>query len=94
MDELYPVPETLATHAHADTARYEEMYAESIRAPEIFWGDIAKEFVWMQPWETVKETSFTGDVSINWFKGGKLNITESCIDRHAAATPEKIAIIW
>jgi acetyl-CoA synthetase len=94
MDELYPVPETLATHAHADTARYEEMYAESIRAPEIFWGDIAQEFVWMQPWDSVKEASFTGDVSINWFKGGKLNITESCIDRHAQATPEKIAILW
>ena len=94
MDELYPVPESLATGTHADTARYEEMYAESIRAPEIFWGDIAKEFEWMQPWQRVKNASFSGDVSIKWFEGGKLNITESCIDRHAKAMPERTAIIW
>ncbi len=94
MDELYPVPETLATHAHVDEARYEEMYKESVLVPEIFWGDIAKEFVWMQPWTTVKNASFTDKISIKWFEGGKLNITESCIDRHAQAMPEKTAIIW
>ena len=94
MDELYPVPENLATHSYADEARYEEMYKESVLVPEIFWGDIAKEFVWMQPWERVKNASFTGDVRIKWFEGGKLNITQNCIDRHANAMPERTAILW
>ena len=29
-----------------------------------------------------------------WFLGGKLNITENCLDRHVATHPEKEAIIW
>jgi acetyl-CoA synthetase len=29
-----------------------------------------------------------------WFKGGKLNITENCIDRHLATMADKPAIIW
>lgn len=94
MTQLFPVPETLARTAHADAARYEEMYAESITDPEGFWGGIAREFEWMGGWSRVKHADFTGNVSITWFEGAKLNITANCIDRHAKATPEKVAIIW
>ena len=31
---------------------------------------------------------------IEWFKGGKLNITENCIDRHLATMADKPAFIW
>jgi acetyl-CoA synthetase len=31
---------------------------------------------------------------IEWFKGGKLNITENCIDRHLATMADQPAIIW
>ena len=31
---------------------------------------------------------------IEWFKGGKLNITENCIDRHLETMGDKPAIIW
>ena len=92
--EIFPVPETMAIGSHADTAKYEELYTYSIVDPEKFWGEIANEFEWMQPWKQVKNTSFSGDVAIKWFEGGVLNITKSCIDRHAAATPEKTAILW
>jgi acetyl-CoA synthetase len=31
---------------------------------------------------------------IEWFKGGKLNIAENCIDRHLATLADQPAIIW
>ena len=29
-----------------------------------------------------------------WFADGRLNVVESCVDRHAAASPERAALIW
>jgi len=75
-------------------ALYQRMYAQSVADPETFWGTIAAAFEWLTPWVRVKNTSFTDDVSIQWFEGATLNITVNCIDRHAAATPEKTAILW
>ncbi|MFZ4541591.1 MAG: acetate--CoA ligase, partial [Rickettsiales bacterium] len=94
MTDKFAPPEAIANTAHADAARYKEMYAQSITDPDTFWGDIAKEFVWQKPWQKVKNTSFTGDISIQWFEGGTLNITESCLDRYAKSQPKKTAILW
>jgi len=94
MKDIYPVPEKLAKSAHIDQARYQEMYGASITDAEAFWGEMAQDFVWQKKWTKVKNGSFTGDVRIKWYEGAKLNITENCIDRHAAATPDKTAIIW
>jgi acetyl-CoA synthetase len=93
-DSLIPLNPAIAKHAHIDAARYRELYDYSITDPEGFWGEIASDFVWRSPWKKVKNTSFVGDVSIRWFDGGTLNITESCIDRWAEGTPDKTAIIF
>lgn len=79
---------------HLTKEKYAQMYARSVSDPEGFWGDIAKEFAWEKPYKKVKNTSFTGDVSIRWFEGGKLNITTNCIDRHLKERGTKTAIIW
>jgi acetyl-CoA synthetase len=34
------------------------------------------------------------DPKVEWFKGGQLNITENCIDRHLATRGNQPAIIW
>ena len=94
MTQTFPIPQALATTAHVDAAGYALRYAQSITDPEAFWGEIAAEFAWVKPWSRVKNTSFAGDVRIRWFEGGKLNITTNCIDRWAAKTPNKIAILW
>ena len=39
------------------------------------------------------EWNFT-EPKIEWFKGGKLNITENCIDRHLETMGDKPALIW
>jgi len=72
---------------------YHEAYKNSIDHPEKFWGDIAENFTWRKKWDKVLEWNFT-EPKIEWFKGGKLNITENCIDRHLAKNGDKPAIIW
>jgi len=43
----------------------------------------------------VKNTRYDfGDVDIKWYEDGTLNVSANCIDRHAAATPDKTAIIF
>jgi acetyl-CoA synthetase len=72
---------------------YEEAYKKSVEDPEGFWGEIAQEFHWKKPWKRVLKWDFEGP-DIRWFEGGKLNITENALDRHAATKPNQPAIIW
>lgn len=93
-ETIIPVPEQWAGQAHADAERYERMYADSIHNPETFWDEQAKEFAWRSGWKRVKNTSFTSPVSIRWFEGARLNITENCLDRHLPERANQTAIIW
>ena len=92
---IYPVPEMMSGSANIDDATYKRLYQESLDNPETFWAEQAQRLDWIEPWQIVKETSFQrNSVSIKWFSGGKLNISANCIDRHAAKTPGRTAIIW
>ena len=72
---------------------YHEAYKKSITEPEKFWSEIAEHFTWRKKWDTVLNWNFK-DPKIEWFKGGKLNITENCIDRHLEKKGDTPAIIW
>ncbi|MDR2122071.1 MAG: acetate--CoA ligase [Flavobacteriaceae bacterium] len=72
---------------------YERIYDISLDQPEQFWGEIAQTFIWKKPWKSVLEYNFE-KADFKWFKEGKLNITENCLDRHVNKNPDKIAIIW
>ena len=73
--------------------QYHSDYKKSIEDPEGFWGAVAENFLWKKKWDKVLDWNFT-EPKIEWFKGGKLNITENCIDRHLATMGDKPAIIW
>jgi acetyl-CoA synthetase len=73
--------------------QYQSEYKKSVEDPEKFWGDIAANFYWRKKWESVLNWNFT-EPKIEWFKGGKLNIAENCIDRHLATLADQPAIIW
>lgn len=73
--------------------QYQEVYKNSIENPEAFWEAIAEHFVWHKKWDKVLDWNFV-EPKVEWFKGGKLNITENCIDRHLAERGEEPAIIW
>lgn len=72
---------------------YKQAYKKSVEEPEAFWADIASHFQWRKKWDKVLTWNFR-EPRIEWFAGGKLNITENCIDRHLAEMGEKPAIIW
>ena len=61
--------------------------------PEAFWAEIAKNFQWHTPWNKVLEYDFHAP-EVKWFLGGKLNITENCLDRHLKTQPNQTAIIF
>jgi acetyl-CoA synthetase len=72
---------------------YQEAYKNSVENPEAFWGEIAENFFWKRKWTNVLNWNFT-EPNIKWFEGGKLNITENCLDRHIYSLGDKPAIIW
>jgi acetyl-CoA synthetase len=72
---------------------YKKLYNYSISKPEDFWSDVAQSFIWKNKWSKVLEYDFSKP-KFEWFVGGKLNITENCLDRHVRKTPEKNAIIF
>ncbi len=72
---------------------YQKTYERSIHDPEGFWGDVAGEFEWRKKWNTVLNWNFD-EPQAEWFKGGKLNITENCLDRHLKDRGNKLALIW
>lgn len=72
---------------------YRKVYQQSIENPEKFWGDVASHFTWRRRWDKVLDWSFK-EPKIEWFAGGKLNITENCLDRHLPSLADKPAIIW
>jgi acetyl-CoA synthetase len=94
-ETLYKVPENWPARAYVDDAKYRDMYAQSVRDPESFWGDHGKRIDWIKPYTQVKRTSFApGNVSIEWFADGTTNASLNCIDRHLAKRADQVAIIW
>lgn len=72
---------------------YQKAYQRSISEPEAFWAEIAANFTWKKKWDTVLDWNFK-EPKIEWFKGGQLNITENCLDRHLETRANEPAIIW
>ena len=73
---------------------YKNLYEDSIKSPDNFWGKIAKRIDWFEPWDRVSNYNFNKG-KINWFTGGKLNASYNCIDRHInAGYGNEVAIIW
>ena len=60
---------------------------------EKFWEEKAESFIWHKQWDEVLNWNFN-TAKVNWFSGGKLNITENCLDRHLKERSNQIAIKW
>ncbi len=95
-EKVYPVPAAIAAKAHINAEQYEVMYKQSVESPDTFWAAQAEQFVtWFKPWEAVTDWSFDAEnLHINWFKGGKLNVSYNCLDRHLEQRGDQVAIIW
>jgi acetyl-CoA synthetase len=95
LDKIYPVPDDFAADALVTAADYGRLYAEAATDPDRFWAREAQRLEWMQPFTTVKDTSFDeADFGIRWFADGVLNVSVNCLDRHLAERGDETAIIW
>jgi acetyl-CoA synthetase len=95
-EKVYEVPAEFAAQANITSEQYKEMYQRSIDDPEGFWAEQANEYLtWFKPWDKVLDWSFgENDLHIEWFKGGKLNVSYNCLDRHLESRGDQTAIIW
>ncbi|MDE2335414.1 MAG: AMP-binding protein, partial [Rhodospirillales bacterium] len=92
--QVFPVRPEVAAHTHVSAERYRQMYEEAGRDPDRFWAEQARRISWIKAPTKIKNTSYAGNVSIKWFEDGVLNASASCLDRHAAQHPGRVAIIW
>ncbi len=93
--KIYQPSADAAAKAHVDAAAYERMYSASMSDPEGFWREQGKRVDWMKPFTQVKDVDFTlGNVKINWYADGELNVSANCIDRHLEKRGDQTAIIW
>ncbi|MGB0862145.1 MAG: acetate--CoA ligase [Saprospiraceae bacterium] len=72
---------------------YNKEYTKSVKNPEAFWAEQAETFTWKKKWDKVVNWDFR-EPNVNWFVGGKLNITENCLDRHLEERGDQAAIVW
>ena len=72
---------------------YQIAWKKSIEDPADFWGEVASHFTWRKKWDNVLSWNFS-EPNVKWFEGGKLNITENCLDRHLEKNGSMPAIIW
>ncbi len=74
-------------------AEYERDYALSLSDPNGFWSKVAGEFSWDKKWDSVQTGDFS-QANIKWFEGGKLNITNNCLDRHIKTKGDNLALLF
>jgi len=92
--KIYPVAAGVADHALLNQEQYQAMYQRSLAEPESFWAEQAQKFLsWDAPWQQVLDYDYSKGF-ISWFKGGKLNVSVNCLDRHLSTRGEQVAIIW
>ena len=73
--------------------QYKKDYKRSINHPKDFWEEQAQNFSWRKKWNNVLSWDFKKP-ELKWFEGGKLNITENCLDRHLEKKGDQTAIKW
>ncbi len=79
--------------AHVSSlAQYKRLHAQSLKDPDRFWGKVALDLRWTKKWKKVLTWK---EPHARWFEGGKLNLSDNCLDRHCETwRKNKAAILW
>ncbi|HIA84246.1 MAG TPA: acetate--CoA ligase [Candidatus Marinimicrobia bacterium] len=88
-------PLNFSANAHVKNMdQYKKEYNESIADRNAFWAEKAERISWVKKWDSVGEFDYV-NANINWFEGGKLNVSYNCLDRHVeAGDGDRTALIW
>src|SRR6202040_4115437 len=65
-----------------DNSRYHQVYARSLRDPEGFWGEAARDIDWIEPAKKIFDPG-SGPYG-RWFAGAVVNTCYNALDRHVA----------
>ena len=89
----FPPPDEFRQAAHiSSNEQYEEMWQRAKDDPAGFWGEMAGNLDWIEPFDQVVDGEMP---ETKWFTGGKLNASANCLDRHLDTwRKNKAAIIW
>jgi acetyl-CoA synthetase len=92
-DRKFPPSDTFVKHARVSShAAYTSMYQASLDNPEEFWREETQDLVFRETWKKFSEWDLP---TAKFFLGAKLNVSESCLDRHLdTAHRTKAAIIF
>ena len=92
-ERTFAPPEEFKSGAKLNTKEaYLERYRQSLDDPEGFWGGVAGELHWFEPWQKVMEWN---EPFVEWFVGGKTNIAYNCLDfQIEQGRGDKTAILW
>ena len=87
--EEYPPPKSFRKDAWV---RDRKILRDAAAAPERYWSDRAKELVWIKKWSRVLQWKAP---FAKWFVGGRINVSQNCLDRHVdSPRRNKAAIVW
>jgi len=98
-NRTFPPPDEIKSNAYVSSMeQYQQMWEQSIKDPDAFWLEQAKNLSWFK--EPTKSLEYTWDtkarkIEHTWFADGELNVSYNCLDRHLG-TPvaQKTALIW
>ena len=92
-ERVFPPPGDFAAKARIGSmAQYEKLCREAAEDLEGFWGRMAGELHWFEPFRKVLEWD---EPLAKWFVGGKTNVSYNCLDIHLQThRRNKAALIW
>src|SRR5438105_4655570 len=91
---LPPPPEFAARARVKSLEEYQRSYQRSLREPDAYWAEQARRIDWFKPFDKVSRWDFE-TAKIEWFVGGKTNVSYNCLDRHLVGPRKnKAALIW
>ena len=77
--------------------RWREAWMDAANDPSGYWLRVASEIL---DWKREPTVGLEGDyrtvrqAPFRWFGDGTLNVAHNCVDRHAAVTPDRVALLW
>ena len=74
--------------------QYQELYKRSLDDVDGFWSEQARQYLsWFKEWDSVLEYDLV-EGNISWFKGGLINASYTCLDRHVDTLNNRVAYLW
>ena len=90
----YPAKKNIQERSYLKGMKeYQDLYQRSLKDPEAFWLEAAKNLDWFQFPKQAQRGDFQ-QVNYSWYLGGKTNAAFNCLDRHLEKRGDKTALIW